>query len=154
MRKKIDIRIPRETYKVLMKKAIAIEEGAKITEVVEKLMRGGTNSVYIVDRYGKLIGTILLRDLLRFLTTQLSLFFGNIIIDAESKKYMNAEKVEHIMRKPIYVFENEDILTALSRMEDYYLYEIPVVDVEERLLGELKGKDLLILIEGLENKRL
>lgn len=157
MKKKIDIFNPRETYKQLMKKPIVVNKDANLIEVSEKMFKNkNTRSVYVVDEYNKLIGTILLRDILKFLSIKFSIFFGESysFLDIEAKKYISAKNSEDIMRKPIYISENENLLTALSRMEDYYLCDLPIVDEEQRLLGELNGTELLLFVKKLLEERL
>lgn len=148
--KKIDIYNPKEAYAQLMKKPIIFKKDATIIEVAEKMLKNQrSRAAYVIDNYNKLIGTILLRDILKFLSVQMSIFFGErpSFFDADLRKYISAKFLEDIMRKPIYVMENEDILTALSRMEDYYLYDLPVVNKEQKLLGELNGIELLIFVK-------
>jgi CBS domain-containing protein len=99
--------------------------------------------------YGVLKGIITVNDLLRVLSVQ---------VGATSKlamlnffKYMNlaySENVEDIMRRPMSIREDEKLMKGLKLIEENDLTDLPVVDKDNVVVGELNGLEILTLINN------
>ena len=53
------------------------------------------------------------------------------------------DKVTEVMTKPIKVLQNEMIVNVTKLMVEHHLNDLPIVNDEDRLVGELNGLDIL-----------
>lgn len=101
-----------------------------------------TRSLYVVDEKRKLQGIITVKNLVKAI-------FPYFIDINDAPSYMTyqrllAAKVEDIMYpNNIFVKDDENLETALDRMYENDLEEIPVVDDDMRVIGELDLLELL-----------
>jgi CBS domain-containing protein len=107
-------------------------------------------SVYVVDDKLKLIGKITLRILIKHEFMELvprdfSYFYN---LDFGGKK-----TAENLMISPIYVKDDDTLKTAFVKMYENDLDELPVVDENLRLIGNIDMLELLtMLLEKKEQK--
>jgi len=107
-------------------------------------------SIYVVDEKQKLLGIITLKNLIKH-------EFLNLI--PSSFEYFNAlefignKTAEEIMTAPVYVKDNDALKTAFIKMYENEIEELPVVDNNLSLIGNIDLLELLtILIENKEQK--
>ena len=55
---------------------------------------------------------------------------------------------EAMNRDVIYCFEDDDCVTALRRMDEHGLQQIPVVDRQLRIVGMVRREDLQVVKQG------
>jgi CBS domain-containing protein len=121
-----------------------VAHGDPVWKMVAALItRPRGRNVYVVDAEEKLIGMISFRDILRVTNARLGARREGV---AGFFKYMSdlfLEEVEGLMRKPISVEPKSPLLDALKMMEEAKLNDIPVVDKENKIVGELSGMEIL-----------
>ena len=125
-------------------KASAVSKDATLREAVEAMVENSeTRKVYVLDDDGKLVGTITLETLLR----QAGYRFGVRKIGVTSFLRMLAEisdeKVTDVMGKPVKVLLDEMIVNVTRLMVENHLNDLPIVDSQNKLVGELNGLDIL-----------
>jgi CBS domain-containing protein len=142
--------IVKDVHLLIINQPATVKMGSKVIEAVEAVLKDPrTSTVYVVDMYGVLKGIITVNDLLRVLSVQ---------VGATSKlamlnffKYMNlaySENVEDIMRRPMSIREDEKLMKGLKLIEENDLTDLPVVDKDNVVVGELNGLEILTLINN------
>jgi len=128
-----------------------VEKNASLDDIA-KMMIGNPSlkTIYVVDDKQKLIGRVVLRDLIKH-------EFINLL--PSSIEYFNAlefignKTAEELMNPPVYVKDKDTLKTAFQKMYEYELDELPVVDENLYLIGNIDLIELLtILIEKKERK--
>ena len=140
-----DMRMLVTPYSGFVEKNVSLDD-------IAKMMIGDPNlkSVYIIDEKQKLIGRVTLKNLIKH-------EFMNLI--PSSFEYFNAlefignKTAEEIMTSPIYVKDDDTLKTAFIKMYENDLEELPVIDDNQHLIGNIDLLELLtILIENKEQK--
>ena len=102
-----------------------------------------TRKVYVVDSEGKLRGTITLETLLRYAGYTLGVRKTGMTSLLRWLAEIKNDKVTEVMTKPIKVLQNEMIVNVTKLMVEHHLNDLPIIDDENRLVGELNGLDIL-----------
>jgi len=108
-------------------------------------------SVYVVDENLKLIGKVTLSTLIKN-------EFQDLIPESldyfESLQFIGEKTAEELMIPPVYVKDDDTLKTAFLEMYKHNLEELPVVDDERHLVGNIDLIELLtILIEKKEKNK-
>lgn len=140
-----DMRMLVTPHPVFVKKDAPADEIAKTLIANPRL-----KSVYVVDDKLKLIGKITLRRLIKHefmdIVPHNFSYFDNL-------DFVGKKTAENLMVSPIYVNDNDTLKTAFAKMYEYDLDELPVVDENLRLIGNIDMLELLtMLIEKKEQK--
>ena len=140
-----DIRMLVSPYSGFVNKQASLDDIAKMI-----LANPSLKSVYVIDDKQKLVGRVTLRNLIKH-------EFLNLI--PSSFEYFNAlefigdKTAEEIMTAPVYVKDDDTLKTAFVKMYENELEELPVVDGNSHLIGNIDLLELLtILIEKKEQK--
>lgn len=140
--------IVRDVHLLIVNQPATVKMGAKVIEAVEAVLKDPrTSTVYVVDMYGVLKGIITVNDLLRVSSIQVGAAKKSSMLNFF--RYMHlaySEHVEDIMRKPLYIREDEKLLKGLQIIEDNDLTDLPVVDRNNVVVGELNGLEILTVI--------
>jgi len=119
-----------------------VKEDDTIREVLEKMLNyPHTRLMYVVDDEQKCRGIISLGALIRHL-------FSSSFEPAVHARFVipmiTAETAEHIMNTGlIYAIAEEEIEKVIKRMIKAAIKEIPVLDEENRIIGDVTMLDLL-----------
>jgi CBS domain-containing protein len=133
-----------EVYNLFITDCVTIPKNAKIYEAIKELLKVPTaNSLYVLDDNNNVIGTVLLRDLIRVSSARYKIHKTGIINWFRYLRDIMKKDVEDIMRHPLVIRKDQSLDKALKIMEDYGLNELPVVDKQGRLLGEINGVEIL-----------
>ncbi len=130
-----------------------VPEDAAIYEAVKKIAAREKGKIAcVVDREGKLKGLLTPRDILEAIEVRK---FGVIkeryFVGPEILHFLTSKYAKDIMSAPVSVHVNENIEEAINTMLDHGFYELPVVDKEMKVIGEISYFD--ILIDALENQK-
>ncbi len=121
-----------------------VELGDPIWKMVAALItRPRGRNVYVVDEGGKLIGMISFRDILRVTNARLGARRAGVVGFIGYLGDLLRENVDKLMRDPITVKPKTNLHDALKLMEECKLNDIPVVDDEKKIVGELSGMEIL-----------
>ncbi len=131
---------------LMTRKFVKLHEEDLIYQAVEKIAADRETLIAcVVDSDGKLKGIITPREVLKtvevreFETVRYPFFEGAEILGLLTSKY-----AKDMMSAPISVREDDEVETAINIMLDYGFYEVPVVDSEERVLGEINYFGIII----------
>ena len=134
----------KEVHKLLTKPSL-VNENASLKEVVERITEDPkTRAVYVVDSKKKLKGIIVLKAVLKsaFLECIPEPYLSFSSLMSVKPKIKEAKDM---MVPPIYVKEKNTIKDAFILMMQNDLEEIPVVDDDLRVIGDLNMLELLKL---------
>lgn len=125
-------------------KPATVSTEASLKNAVEAIVEDSdTRKVYVVDGEGKLKGTITLETLLRLAGYRLGVRSAGITSLLRMLAEISDDKVTEVMGKPIKVLHNEMLVNVTKLMVDHHLNDLPVVDDDNVLVGELNGLDIL-----------
>ncbi|MBN1109462.1 MAG: CBS domain-containing protein [Methanomassiliicoccales archaeon] len=127
-----------------------VTEGATIEEVIDQMLANPVSrKVYIVDDHGSYIGTVSIETILRLMGYRVGVREGGGLSFYRFLRDTLKENVREIMVKGRTVSEGDKLTEAMRIMIEDHLNDLPVVDEEGRLIGELVSLELL-----LEGKRM
>ena len=140
-----DIRMLVTPYPTFVEKKASADDIAKMLIAYPNL-----KSVYVVDDKLKLVGRVTLKRLMKH-------EFMNLIPSSfeyfDALEFIGNKSAEEIMTAPVYVKDNDTLKTAFVKMYENDLEELPVVDDDLHLIGNIDLIELLtILIEKKEQK--
>ncbi len=123
-------------------KAAIVREDAPLNDVLREMVKDPkTQSVYVVDKDGRLSGIITLNIALQYLYSDhippRYLEFNVSVI--EGSKVVARD----IMLPPVYVRSEEPASEAFVKMFENHLQEIPVVDENMKIIGDVHGLELI-----------
>ncbi len=136
-----------DIYQLLTCKAKIINENASKQEVIEAMLSGSpmVRSVYVVDDAGRLKGIITLGHIMQGIALQQGLVTGNMDFKSPSKlfRYSPFGSAKDTMLPPVYVAKNTKLQEALEKMLQQRNNELPVVDEDGKVIGDLNAFELL-----------
>jgi len=142
----MDIKTVADAQTSLVKDAPMVKKSAKVHEAVQALINNpNSRAVYVVDDNEKLLGTISYRSLMRASSARFGIRKDGFFSFVQYLKDMLMENVDSLMRKPTPVTNDTKLKNALELMEETRQNDLPVVDNEGRLIGELSGIEIMKL---------
>jgi len=132
-----------------------VREKASIRDVIQKLLEDPrSRSVYVVDNNGVLKGIIPTDVILK--VTHLLKGKGTLGDEdtLEGIEISTAKVAQDLMHKPIYVHEDDDIRDVLEEMVEEGFQEVPVVNSENKVTGDLNCLEIISALweEKADNK--
>jgi CBS domain-containing protein len=130
-----------------------VPENMAIFEAVKKIadrIRG--KIACVVDKEGKLKGLLTPRDILEALEVRkFGGVRGRFFAGPEVLHFLTSKYARDIMSAPVSVHVNDGVEDAINTMLDHGFYELPVVDKDMKVIGEISYFD--ILINSLEDQK-
>ena len=129
---------------LITQEASIVYENDTMLKVAEKIIEDPkTRAVYVVNNEKKLVGIIPVMELVQYLYYEYIpqdylLYRFPLILSSEPK-------ATEIMIPPVYVKDDDTLETAFKKMFKNNLKELPVVDNEMQVIGDL---NILELIEA------
>jgi len=147
MADELSFRYVRDAFRLVVTDPIIVTRQMNLHDVVDRVLADPrTRSAYVVDDRRRLLGMIGLEQMLTAIESSLSLF------DKERPSVIRGGKrgvlpfsVEEYMVNPVTVYQDDKLITALRKMIDNSMEDLPVVDDDGVLLGELNGFEILLL---------
>ena len=128
-----------------------VEKNASLDDIA-KMMIGNPNlkSIYVIDDEQKLVGRVTLKILIKHeFIDHLPSSFDYF----DALEFIGNKSAEELMVKAFFVKDNDTLKTAFIKMYENDLEELPVVDDNLHLIGNIDLIELLtILIERKERK--
>jgi CBS domain-containing protein len=135
-----------DIHKLLTCEPKMVNEKASRKEVVEVMLSGSpiARSVYVVDDSGRLKGVITLGDVLKGIAVQKG---EAHVEDAQSPfklfQFSPFSIAKDIMGPAVFVTRDTKLQKALGKMVNRRRNELPVVDADRRVIGDLNAYELL-----------
>ncbi len=127
---------------LITQEASVVHEDDSLLTVAREIIRDPkTRSVYVVNSKDKLVGIIPVIELVQYI------YFDMIPQDYITYRFpllLSGETLaKDIMLPPVYVKDDESLKSALIKMFKNNLKEIPVVDEELHVIGDLNILELI-----------
>lgn len=121
-----------------------VKVGDPVWKMVAALItRPRGRNVYVTEADGKLLGVISFRDILRVTNARLGARKAGVVGFVNYLRDVFREDVTEMMRPPVSVNPKTNLLEALHTMETNKMNDMPVVDGNKKLVGELSGMEIL-----------
>lgn len=100
-----------------------------------------TQTVFVVDGAGKLVGMILIRTLLEYIYSE---YIPPEYLEFEYPPARGEmAKARDVMIPPVFVRSNDPVSEAFRKMLEYNVIELPVVDEDMHVVGDINGLELI-----------
>ena len=130
----------------LVERGSRIGPDAPISELIELLLaRPQSRVVHVVDAEGKLLGTVSWRSVLRAAGARHGVRDERMFSLLRLFRELRHEHARDLMRPPTAVTLGETLRDVLLKMERFHENDLPLVDGERRLLGEVNGMRVMRL---------
>ncbi len=134
----------KDVHKYITIEPPILHKDATIKDVIETLLKDPrSRSVYIVDDKNTLIGIIPTSTILK----ATHILKGKKTLRKEDTfdalKISTARYAKDIMHPPVYVFEDEDIKDVLESMVTEGYQELPVVNKDKKVIGDLNCLEII-----------
>ena len=150
MKKSFSDLLVEDVYELVVKDPTTVDSGSKIHQVFDEFLKNPVSrKVYVVNAEGKLMGAVTTETLLRLLGYRVGIReFADWSL-WRLMRDMLKEGVEGVFDKVPTVKRTDKLTKALKIMVESHFTDLPVVDDEGKLVGELnsyeiftKGKEL------------
>lgn len=129
-------------------KPATVPEDAPIEKVLDEFVSDPKRRIVcVVDSERKLVGVISLMELLIYIGVHAGEAvesFAHLTPYEAGLRYMMGSQAKHVMKEAISVKSNDRLLDALNIMEQTGLEELPVVNDQGIIVGEIHGLEILI----------
>ena len=133
-----------EAHDIMVGKPALVKEDAILKDAVESITKNLTSrKVYVVDEEGKLMGVITIETLLRQVGYRVGVREAGMISFFKFLSGIFKENVTEFMEQPVTITNRHNVLDALRMMEEHHLNDLPVIDDEGRIIGELNSLEIL-----------
>jgi CBS domain-containing protein len=128
-----------------------VDKRASLDDIAKMMIANPSlKSIYVLDDKLKLVGRVTLKKLIKH-------EFMNLLPSSfeyfDALEFIGDKTAEEIMTAPFYVKDDDTLKTAFVKMYENDLEELPVVDNDLHLIGNIDLIELLtILIEKKEQK--
>jgi CBS domain-containing protein len=142
----IDIRDVKigDVYEVMVGKPALVYDDALLKDAVEAMtVNHVSRKVYVIDSEGKLLGMISIETLLKKVGYLVGVRETGVISFVKFVTGIFKENVTDFMQNPITITNEHKVLDALQKMVEYHLNDLPVVDEEGKIIGELNSLEIL-----------
>ena len=129
----------KKVHELMINKSVTVSEDEEIFEVANKVAKDcETLLVCVVDKEGRLIGIITPKGLLKAAEVG---EYGNVrhpfFSGREALHLLTSDHARDIMSAPISVKPDDEVQMAIDLMLGSNVYEVPVVDKDGKVLGEI-----------------
>jgi len=139
-----------DIYQLLTCDAKTVNENAPKKEVIKAMLSGSpmARTVYVVDDAGQLKGVITLGHIMKGFAVQQGLDTGDNDFKSPFKlfRYSPFGLAKDIMGQPVYVTKDTKLQAALEKMVLGHIDELPVVDADGKVIGDLNAFEMLKFI--------
>jgi CBS domain-containing protein len=139
----LDLRVE-DVFEILTGEPAVIKEDVILKDVVESILKSSTSrKVYVVDGSDTLIGVITIETLLRQVGYKVGVRETGIISFFKFLTGVFKDNVSEFMDKPVKVYKSDKVLEAMQLMVEHHLNDLPIVDDEDKIIGELHSIEIL-----------
>ncbi len=119
-----------------------VREDEPLPKVLKEMVKDPkTQTVYVVNDKEQLVGIITLNMALQYLFNEYIppeyLEFNISVIEGTKAT------AKELMLPPLYVKKDDDVSEAFVKMFKYHIHEIPVVDEDMHIIGDVHGLELI-----------
>ena len=143
----------RPVKEFLTDKFVKVREDEPIYGAVKKIADSRETTIAcVVDGEDKLTGLLTPRDILKALEVRdFEAVRGRFFVGPEVLHLLTSQYAKDIMSAPVGVHVDDGVSEAINTMLDHGFYELPVVDKDMKVIGEISYFD--ILLNSLEDQK-
>ncbi len=124
--------------------AASVTLGSPLSDAIDALIGADQSTkVYVVDEEGVLVGTVTINTLMRQVGYRLKVREVGITSYFRFLREVFKENVDEFMDDPTPVMHDTTVVEATRFIVEHHLNDLPIVDGEDRLIGELKSVEIL-----------
>lgn len=136
-----------DVYQLITTEPKTVHENAQKQEVINTLLTGSktSHSVYVTNSLGILRGIITSGDIINSIAIRIGHIPRDLSMKSAHKLFVLSPfgTASDMMRPPVQVKKKSDLQSALKKMADNNLSELPVTDEEGKVIGELNAFEFL-----------
>lgn len=127
---------------LITQNASTVREDASLLKIAEAIVEDQkTRAVYVINNENKLVGIIPVNEIIQYIyyehiPEEYILYRFPVILSSNAT-------AKDIMLPPVYVYDHEELTSALVKMFKNNLEELPVVDNEMHIVGDLSVLELI-----------
>jgi len=134
-----------DVYEEFVDRPSIVKADAKIRDAIDQMLENPTSrKVYVVDAEGRYIGTVTTETVLRLLGYRVGIRETGGLTFFRFLRDTLKEEVGTIMIRTKTITKTARLTDALSIMLEYHLNDLPVVDEENKVIGELVSLELFL----------
>lgn len=123
-----------------------VPSGAKIGMVIDQMLSNPrSRKAYVIDEQGKYLGTVSTETVLRLMGYRLGVREYGAMSFIRFLRDILKERADEVMVKGRTVNRSTKLSAAMKIMIEDHLNDLPVVDDEGRLIGELVSLELFLV---------
>jgi len=127
---------------LITKEAPVVKEDDGVMEIAQKMVADPrTRSIYVVDEYNRLKGIIPIQLFVQYLFFE---YIPDEFLYYKAIKPLDEVVAKDIMIPPVWVKDEESISSAFRKMSAHNIRELPVVDDNMKIVGDLNILELII----------
>ena len=139
-----------DVFEIISGRPAIVKDDSVIKDAVEAITHSPTSrKVYVVDANGKLKGMITIETLLRHVGYRVGVREGGMISFFKFLTGILKDDVTEIMEKPATITKKHKMVDVLEMMVEHHLNDLPIVDDEDRIIGELHSLEILAYTKNL-----
>jgi CBS domain-containing protein len=147
-----DLKI-KDVYETMVGKPALVYEDAMLKDAVEAMtVNHISRKVYVIDPEGKLLGMISMETMLKQVGYRVGVRETGVLSFLKFVSGIFKENVTDFMETPVILTNEHMVLDALKKMVEYHLNDLPVVDEEGKIVGELNSLEILEEAKRIFNK--
>ena len=134
-----------DVYQLITTEAKTIDENAPKQEAIEVMLSGASSahSVYVINSIGKLRGVITIDDIIDSIAIRIGYIPKDLSLKTARKLLCCQPLALQVIVRHLYVTKESDLQTALKKMADNNLTDLPVVDEDGKIIGDLNAIEIL-----------
>ena len=146
-----DIKV-KDVYETMVGKPALVYEDALLKDAVEAMtVNQISRKVYVIDSEGKLLGMISMETMLKQVGYKVGVREPGVISFLKFVTGIFKENVTEFMQTPIPITNEHKVLEALQKMVEYHLNDLPVIDEDGKIIGELNSLEILVQAKRIFN---
>ncbi|UCE37725.1 MAG: CBS domain-containing protein [Thermoplasmata archaeon] len=142
-----------EIHESMVGKPATVKEDAILKDAVDAITQDSTShKVYVVDEEGKLKGAITIETLLKHVGYIVGVRETGMISFFKFLSGVLKENVSEIMEQPVTITNRHKVLDAVRLMVENHLNDLPIIDDENTLVGELNSLEIMVYAKSVFDK--
>jgi CBS domain-containing protein len=147
-----DVKV-KDVYETMVGKPAVVREDALLKDAVDAMtVNHISRKVYVVDADEKLLGMISMEAMLKKVGYLVGVREKGVVSFFKFVTGILEDTVTEFMEKPVTVTNDNLVLDAMKKMVDHHLNDLPVIDDEGRIIGELNSLEILEEAKRVFNK--
>ena len=134
-----------DVYELIVKRPTTVARDAKISKIIEGMLENTVSrKVYVIDEEGMLLGMVNTDTILRLIGYRTGVRDKGALSFYRFLRDTLKERADSVMVKGRTVTKDTKLSSAMRMMIEEHLNDLPVVDADGMLIGELVSQELFM----------